>query len=91
MTDTRAAFEAATKGERVLNRKSDATDAEYAYHSVEFAWQMWQAAIKAEREACAKVCEDMGGTMSMFANTSDARMHNNAVRGCAAAVRARSA
>jgi dissimilatory sulfite reductase (desulfoviridin) alpha/beta subunit len=52
--------------------------------------QAWDAAIKHERSECAKVCEDMAGTMSMFANSKDAKMHNNAVAGCAAAIRARS-
>ena len=46
-------------------------------------------AVAAEREACAKACEDRAGTVSMFANSKDARENNRAVRGCAAAIRSR--
>ena len=42
-----------------------------------------------EREACANACEAYAGTASMFATSRDARTHNNAVNGCAAAIRAR--
>ena len=42
-----------------------------------------------ENEACAKTCEDRAGTMSMFATTRDAKTHNAAVKGDAAAIRAR--
>lgn len=45
--------------------------------------------VAAEREACAKACEDRAGTVSMFANSKDARENNRAVRGCAAAIRSR--
>ena len=46
--------------------------------------------VKAEEnEACAKVCEDLAGTMSMFATTRDAKTHTAAVKGDAAAIRAR--
>jgi hypothetical protein len=38
------------------------------------AWEIWRAAIKAEREACAKVCEDKSASIGLI---------------CAAAIRAR--
>ena len=46
-------------------------------------------AVAAEREACAKVCEEQAGTVSMFPTAKDARNHNDSVKGCAAAIRAR--
>lgn len=42
-----------------------------------------------EREQCALVCEERGGTMSMFASVKDANRHNAVINGCAAAIRAR--
>lgn len=48
-----------------------------------------EAAKAEEREACAKVCEDRVGTVSMFVNSRDTRIHNTAVIGDAAAIRAR--
>ena len=39
-------------------------------------------------EMCAKVCDERAGTVSMFANSRDARTHNSAVKGDAAAIRA---
>ena len=49
----------------------------------------WRKRAEEENEACAKVCEDRAGTMSMFATTRDAKTHNAAVKGDAAAIRAR--
>lgn len=46
-----------------------------------------QAAVAAERERCAKVCESRAGTVSMFASSKEAREHNRAIEGCAAAIR----
>lgn len=46
-------------------------------------------AVEREREECAKVCEQRAGTASMFANSKAASEHNRAVKGCAAAIRAR--
>lgn len=43
----------------------------------------------AEREECAKVCEECAGTVSMFSNSTEARHNNSAVKGCAAAIRER--
>ena len=45
-----------------------------------WAWEGWCAAVKAEREACAKVCEELG----MATNGMHERNHE-----CAAAIRAR--
>ena len=42
-----------------------------------------------EREECAKVCEERAGGVSMFATSREAANNNKAVRGCAAAIRAR--
>ena len=46
-------------------------------------------AAAAEREACAQVCEQRAGTVSMFPTSRDAKLHNQAVTGDAAAIRAR--
>lgn len=43
----------------------------------------------AEREACTRACEDLRGTVSMFATSKDCRTHNNAITCCAEAIRAR--
>ena len=43
----------------------------------------------AEREACARACEDLRGTISMFATSKDCRTHNNAITGCVKAISAR--
>ena len=48
-----------------------------------------QAAVEAEREACARACKELSGTASMFTTSKDCRTHNNAITGCAAAIRAR--
>ena len=42
-----------------------------------------------EREACAKVCEEMTGSMSMFATRKEAVERAAIVRACARAIRAR--
>jgi selenophosphate synthetase-related protein len=63
----------------------------FAVHFELEALAKFAAAIRdEERSECAKVCEETAGTMSMFANVKDAKMHNNAIAGCAAAIRARS-
>lgn len=46
-------------------------------------------ALQQEREACAKVCESLIGTASMFASSRDAKTHAAAAKDCAAAIRAR--
>ena len=46
-------------------------------------------AVLQEREACAKVCESLTGTASMFASSRDAKTHAAAAKDCAAAIRAR--
>ena len=46
-------------------------------------------AVTAEREACASACEDMRGTVSMFATSKDCRTHNNAITCCVKAISAR--
>lgn len=45
----------------------------------------------AEREACKQACEDLRGTVSMFATSKDCRTHNNAITCCVQAIRARGA
>lgn len=49
-----------------------------------WVWEGWCAAVKVEREACAKVCEDL---MRQYWNTSDDEGPDPA--DCAAAIRAR--
>jgi hypothetical protein len=46
----------------------------------------WEAAIKAEREACAKVCEEIRHPFGWSAETED---WTGATDNCAAAIRAR--
>lgn len=46
-----------------------------------------QAAYRKGLEDAAKRCEQQAGTVSMFANSKDASLHNRAVRGCASAIR----
>ena len=54
------------------------------------AYERFAASVAAdEREACAKVCEQRAGTVSMFATSRDTKIHNQAVTGDAAAIRAR--
>ena len=59
------------------------------YELFEFAAKVASLAKAEENEACAKACEDRAGTMSMFATTRDAKTHTAAVKGDAAAIRAR--
>ena len=40
----------------------------------------------AERDACARACEDLRGTVSMFATSKDCRTHNNAITCCVKAI-----
>lgn len=54
--------------------------------------ELVQTAINAaseEREACAKVCEDRRGTVSMFGTSKECAAYNIAVYDCAAEIRAR--
>jgi len=81
--DTLAMLRTAMGGDVLCNH----TTGRYLSDHIE---ELIAARVKMERSECAKVCEDMAGTMSMFANVKDAKMHNNAVAGCAAAIRARS-
>ena len=46
-------------------------------------------AVTAEREACERACEDLRGTVSMFATSKDCRTHNNAITCCVKAISAR--
>ena len=43
----------------------------------------------AEREACERACEDLRGTVSMFATSKDCRAHNSAITCCVKAISAR--
>ena len=43
----------------------------------------------AERDACAKACEERRGTVSMFGTSKECAAYNIAVYDCAAAIRAR--
>ena len=51
-----------------------------------FARRVWQAAQDAEREACAKVCEELRHPFGWSAETED---WTGATDNCAAAIRAR--
>lgn len=52
-------------------------------------WREINAHIAAEREACKQACEDLRGTVSMFATTKECRAHNNAITCCVKAISAR--
>jgi hypothetical protein len=43
-------------------------DHEYEMPQMQAAWQAWQAAAKAEREACAKVCENRPDPAGKFSD-----------------------
>ena len=46
--------------EEWLNADIDTTDNPYRNNSAAYwAWEGWKAGVKAEREACAKVCDDL--------------------------------
>lgn len=55
----------------------------------DIAEQAWLIATQQEREACARACEGMRGTVSIFATSKDCRTHNNAITGCVKAISAR--
>ena len=53
-------------------------------------WERFATLVAAkEREACAQVCEDRAGTVSMFGTAKECAAHNGAIDECAAAIRAR--
>lgn len=43
----------------------------------------------AERKACERALNELRGSVSMFATSKEARVHNNAVTCCVEAIRAR--
>ena len=49
----------------------------------------YNAGAAAEREACKQACEEIRGTVSMFATSKDCRTHNNAITCCVKAISAR--
>lgn len=51
------------------------------------ARMMTSAAV--EREACERALNELRGSVSMFATSKEARVHNNAVTCCVEAIRAR--
>jgi hypothetical protein len=53
-----------------------------------WAWEGWQAAVKAEREECAKVCEERKLPRLPDSSEFD-HLYNQAVSHCAKAIRAR--
>lgn len=74
-----------TKG---LERSGDS----YKYMPAAEAWRVWQAAIKNEREACAKVCEAQitGGDYHYLAARGYWDHMAQAATNCAEAIRMRS-
>ena len=57
-----------------------------------WAWEGWCAAVKAEREACAKVCEaeaEMFKSCAYGANDGRYDWKEDGARDCASAIRAR--
>ena len=61
----------------------------YLYVQANIAWKAWQAATKAERERCAKVCEAWNTAHAKA--TGDCKISDcdmmSAVQDCAAAIR----
>lgn len=51
--------------------------------------KLCEMAAAAEREACAVVCDDRAGAVSMFGTAKECAAHNGAIDECAAAIRAR--
>jgi hypothetical protein len=78
-----------------LGRQQEAVGGQYRTITVERNWQLWQAAIKHEREACAKLCDEHGDDYMQQAregDTSGASDHKaDAAAEIADAIRARSA
>ena len=56
---------------------------------IEAAHARMMTSAEREREACARACEEMRGTVSMFATSKECRAHNNAITCCVQAIRAR--
>lgn len=67
----------------------DASDDPHVAQMVEFLQRFAAMVAAAEREACAKACEDRRGTVSMFGTSKECAAYNIAVHDCAAAIRAR--
>ena len=91
----RAAFEAwisAPPFEHSTDRfSSDAAwPGSYREIWVDLAWQAWQASTKAEREACAKVCEDLWMEEVMTTVQAEKAPRYHDCIECAGAIRARS-
>jgi len=69
--------------EDLLTEDNPFVDSTPAY----WAWEGWRAGVKAEREACAKVCE---GRIGGAVQTNDWWLgFRSAMKQCAAAIRAR--
>ena len=66
-----------------------AKEADCAIHEIAELEHFAALVAAKEREECAKVCEERAGGVSMFATSREAANNNKAVRGCAAAIRAR--
>ena len=60
---------------------------DYLHATIAIQWEAWQAATKAEREACAKVCEELVRGYDMSGNKYDVPKHYSP-RLCASAIRA---
>jgi hypothetical protein len=84
-------FAALVIAEHESGRKAGAAYTEMVaeIRSDDAAWAAMKEAVKSEREACEKACDQLRGTVSMFATVKDTEIHNNAVSGCIAAIRAR--
>ena len=82
----REAFEAwATSEDYSLQRRDTG---EYRFVSTANAWLGWQAGAAAEREACAKLCDDIDTHCERY---DIDRAFNSSVRRAAKAIRDRSA
>ena len=57
---------------------------EYRHQGLQDAWEVWQAAAAAQRELCAKMCEDKGPELLRWWGDGQA---NAACQECAAAIR----
>ena len=74
---------------RMAHETKQPTETCWLAYEVEFLERFATLVAATEREECAKLCEELTGTVSMFASSRDARTHNAAVTECVAAIRAR--
>lgn len=79
--DDRAAFEAAMAANGYELNPPIYRDGTYRFAHYAAGWEMWKSATKAERERCAKVCDQLD------AMSRDPMVCSGSAEECAAAIR----